>query len=208
MPSLIFQQIYKTNRSRGGYALTELELPGVCGRRMSASSSVIASMIKNINACCSTFVQLFNEKYGRTSLFVMAIWMTSAFVFHGLTIYISEYSKAIEQNYYNQLTVNTSFDLLRRTISIRFSILQVTKFNFTYRNVNFQTSLDNMVFDRCTFQNCTFRRLYTNHVLFNNSVLENTEFASVKTSRTTFINSNLSEIKSVPLFCLTFWKFI
>lgn len=104
---IVLQQIYKTNRTRGGYALTELELPGVCGRRMSASSSVIASMIKNINACCSTFVQLFNEKYGRTSLFLMAIWLTSAFVFHGLTIYISEYSKAIEQNYYNQLTVSS-----------------------------------------------------------------------------------------------------
>lgn len=80
---------------------------------MSASSSVIASMIKNVNACCSTFVQLFNEKYGRTSLFLMAIWMTSAFVFHGLTIYISEYSKAIEQSYYNQLTVNALLVLFR-----------------------------------------------------------------------------------------------
>lgn len=84
---------------------------------------------------------------------------------------------------------------------IHFSISQVTKFNFTYRNVNFQTSLDNMIFDRCTFQNCTFRRIYTNHVLFNNSLLENTEFASVKTSRTSFINSKLNEMKSVRLFC-------
>lgn len=54
-----------------------------------------------------------------------------------------------------------------------------------------------MIFDHCTFQNCTFRRLYMNHVLFNSSMLFNTEFASVKTSRTTFINSKLYEMKSV-----------
>lgn len=101
-----YQQIYKTNRSRGGYALTELELPGVRGRRLSTPSSVLASMIHNLSACCNTFVQLYNEKYGRTTLLLMGSWMASAFVFHGLTTYISDYSQAVEKGYYNRLTVN------------------------------------------------------------------------------------------------------
>lgn len=102
------QQIYKTNRSRGGYALTELELPGVRTRRVSTPSTVLASMLNNVYACCSTFVQLYNEKYSRTTYLLMATWFAAVFVFHGLTIYISEYSKAVEVNYYNRLTVSMS----------------------------------------------------------------------------------------------------
>lgn len=100
------QQIYKTNRSRGAYALTELELPGVRARRVSTPTSVLASMVNNVYACCSTFVQLYNEKYSRTTYLLMATWFAAVFVFHGLTIYISEYSKGVETNYYNRLTVS------------------------------------------------------------------------------------------------------
>lgn len=103
-----FQQIYKTNRSRGGYALTELELPGVRTRRVSTPSSVLASMLNNVYACCGTFVQLYNGKYSRTTYILMSCWFASVFVFHGLTIYISEYSKAVEANFYNRLTVSFS----------------------------------------------------------------------------------------------------
>lgn len=86
--------------------MTELELPGVRTRRVSTPSSVLAAMINNVYSCCSTFVQLYNGKYGRTTYLLMATWFASVFVFHGLTIYISEYSKAVEANYYNRLTVS------------------------------------------------------------------------------------------------------
>lgn len=104
-----YQQIFKNNRSGGGYALTELELPGVRTRRVSTPSSVLAAMVHNVYACCSTFVQLYNEKYSRTTYLLMATWFAAVFVFHGLTIYISEYSKAIETNYYNRVTVSNHF---------------------------------------------------------------------------------------------------
>lgn len=81
-------------------------MPGVRTRRVSTPSSVLASMVNNVYACCSTFVQLYNGKYGRTTYLLMATWFASVFVFHGLTIYISEYSKAVEANYYNRLTVS------------------------------------------------------------------------------------------------------
>lgn len=103
---LVRQQIYKTNRSRDGYALTELELPSVRSRRASTPSSVLASMVHNIYACCSTFVQLYNEKYSRTTYLLMGTWFASIFVFHGLTVYISQYSKAIETTYYNHNQVS------------------------------------------------------------------------------------------------------
>lgn len=106
------QQIYKTNRSRGGYALTELELPPIRARRVSTPSSVFASILNNIYACSSTFVQLYNEKYSRTTYMLMATWFASVFVFHGLTIYISEYSKEVEVNYYNRLTVSVLLTLI------------------------------------------------------------------------------------------------
>lgn len=89
--------------------MTELELPPVRARRVSTPSSVLASILNNIYSCCSTFVQLYNEKYTRTTWLLMATWFASVFVFHGLTIYISEYSKEVEANYYNRLTVGVLF---------------------------------------------------------------------------------------------------
>lgn len=101
-----YQQIFKTNRAGGGYALTELELPGVRTRRPSTPSSIIAAIVHNIYACCGTFVQLYNQKYCRTTYLLMATWFAAVFVFHGMTIYISEYSKAIQTNYYIRNTVS------------------------------------------------------------------------------------------------------
>lgn len=92
--------------------MTELELPGVRARRVSTPSTVLASMLNNVYACCSTFVQLYNPKHSRTTYLLMATWFASIFVFHGLTIYISEYSKGFEQSYYNRLTVSiNSYEL-------------------------------------------------------------------------------------------------
>lgn len=86
--------------------MTELELPGVRTRRPSTPSSIIAAIVHNIYSCCGTFVQLYNEKYCRTTYLLMATWFAAVFVFHGLTIYISEYSKAIQMNYYIRNTVS------------------------------------------------------------------------------------------------------
>lgn len=83
-----------------------MELPPVRARRVSTPSSVLASMLNNIYSCSSTFVELYNQKYNRTTYLLMATWFASVFVFHGLTIYISEYSKEVEANYYNRLTVS------------------------------------------------------------------------------------------------------
>lgn len=100
------QQIYKTNRSRGGYALTELELPPVrpYGRRVSTPSSLLASIL-NI-ASFDTYVQLYSQKYSRTTYLLMATWLFSTFVMHGLLIHVANYSKQVEENYYNRLTVS------------------------------------------------------------------------------------------------------
>ena len=94
------------NRSRGGYALTELELPGIRNRRPSAPSSVLSAMAQSVVVYCNTFTQLYSHKYRQTTLLLLAAWTAAIFVFHGLTIYISDYSKAIEQNHYNRLTVS------------------------------------------------------------------------------------------------------
>lgn len=91
--------------------MTELELPPVRARRVSTPSSVLASMLNNIYSCSSTFVQLYNDKYSRTTYLLMATWFAAVFVFHGLTIYISEYSKEVEANYYNRLTVSILYSI-------------------------------------------------------------------------------------------------
>lgn len=79
---------------------------------------------------------------------------------------------------------------------------KITKFNITYRNSNFQSSLDNTIFDQCHFENCTFRRLFISHVLFHNSSFKYTEFTNVKTSRTEFRNSTLDYTKYVQYSCI------
>lgn len=167
-------------------------------------------MLNNVYACCSTFVQLYNPKHSRTTYLLMATWFASIFVFHGLTIYISEYSKGFEASYYNRLTVriNSYIKIIFKKMNcwkyfaffFRFNYFfqckkKITQLNVTYKNANFQTSLDNTIFDQCHFENCTFRRLFMNHVLFHKSFFKYTEFSNVKTSRTEFRNSTLEDVK-------------
>jgi MFS transporter, VNT family, synaptic vesicle glycoprotein 2 len=45
----IYQKIYRSNRTRGGYSLTELELPGARGHRQNPPTSVLAGMAHSIN---------------------------------------------------------------------------------------------------------------------------------------------------------------
>lgn len=104
-----YQQIFKTNRAGGEQSLTELELPGVRARRPSTPSSIIAAIVHNVCTCCRSFVQLYNEKYCKTTYLLMATWFAALFVFHGLTIYISDYSKATQTLYYDRTTVSIYF---------------------------------------------------------------------------------------------------
>lgn len=100
------QRIYRSNRSRGGYALTELELPAVRGQRITAPASVLAGMAYSVNMFCGSYLQLFKKRNLRTTLLLLAAWTLAIFVYHGMTIYIAEHSKTIEIDTYDRQTVS------------------------------------------------------------------------------------------------------
>lgn len=100
------QRIYRSNRSRSGYTLTELELPGARGQRNCAPpASVLAGMAHSVNMFCGSFFQLFKKRFMRSTMLFLMAWTTATFVLHGLTVYIAEHTKAAETMRYNHETV-------------------------------------------------------------------------------------------------------
>lgn len=114
----MFQKIYQNNRTRGGYSLTELELPGTRTHR-NLPTSVLQEMATSVALFFGSFFQLFNVVNLKRTLLLFAAWMATIFIYHGLTIYIAEYSKSTESENYYRNTVN----LFSLTISTRSYIL-------------------------------------------------------------------------------------
>ncbi|XP_055635000.1 synaptic vesicle glycoprotein 2A-like [Toxorhynchites rutilus septentrionalis] len=169
----IYQKIYQNNRTRGGYSLTELELPGTRTHR-NLPSSVLQEMATSITLFFGSFFQLFNKVNLRRTLLLFAAWTTTLLVYHGLTVYVAEYSKSLERENYSRNTIN--------------------KDNVSYENIEFNKSIENTVYTNCRFMNCTFRRMFISHVVFNNCTFQDTEFTNVKTSRTQFKFSILDDV--------------
>lgn len=169
----IYQKIYQSNRTRGGYALTELELPGTRTHR-NQPTSVLQEMATSVALFFESFFQLFNVVNLKRTLLLFIAWTATIFVYHGLTIYIAEYSKSTESENYYQNTI--------------------TKDNKSFENADFNKSIENMVYTNCHFVNCTFRRMFMSHVTFNNCTFTGTEFTNVKTSRTQFKFSILENV--------------
>uniref|UniRef100_A0A336N197 CSON009553 protein n=1 Tax=Culicoides sonorensis TaxID=179676 RepID=A0A336N197_CULSO len=172
----VYQNIYKTNRARGGYTLTELELPGPRFRHITPPS-VLADMAKSCSLFFGSFSQLFKKSYIKTTVLLVTAWAATIFVYTGLAIYTSKHSKETSAGYYFRNTIITS--------------------NRTYRNSYFNTSMDNQIYSNCTFLNTTFRDLYMTHITFLNSTFTNTEFSNVKTSGTVFEYSTLDSVSLI-----------
>lgn len=122
----VYQNIYKTNRTnRGGYTLTELELPGSRFRHISPPS-VLADMAISCSLVSFLFVfqkdhllmlsilfqffgsftHLFRRSYIKTTILLLAAWACTIFVFTGLTIFTSKHSKETSAGYYFRNTVS------------------------------------------------------------------------------------------------------
>lgn len=172
----VYQRIYRNNKVPGGCALlTELEMPAVRNPRHSQPASVLAGMAHSINMYWDSFAELFGRRHRRETLLMLVAWTAAVFVYHGLTVYIVQYSKRLETEAYNRRTTAET--------------------NRTFESVDFNVSIENVVFGECRFENCTFRRVFLNHVQFNNCSFTDTEFANVKTSGTRFVDSVLDDVR-------------
>lgn len=172
----IYQKIYRNNRTRGGYSLTELELPGV-RRRTTAPPSVLAEMAQSINLFCESFVQIFNKTHFKTTIILLVTWSIVIFIYHGMTFYIVHYTKRIQEDEYSNHTVRRESE--------------------HYDTHLFNMSLDNIIYTDCIFINCTFSRIFLSHIQFINCSFIDTEFTNVKTSRTFFHNSSFDEVRFI-----------
>lgn len=75
----IYQRIYRQNRSRGGYSLTELELPALRNHRQ-VSSSVVDEIFQSFHQYFGGFLQLFNKSYMQTTIFIICVWFSGDFL--------------------------------------------------------------------------------------------------------------------------------
>lgn len=101
----IYQKIYRSNRIRGGYSLTELELPGT-RHRHNTPPSVLDGMAQTMHLFFYGFVQIFKSSMFQTTMALMLTWGLVIFVYHGLTIYVTEFSKRVKIDEYNNETVS------------------------------------------------------------------------------------------------------
>lgn len=171
----IYQRIYRNNQAHGGYGLTELEMPTVRSQRNASPASVLAGMAHSVNMYWGSFAQLFGRRHRRDTLLMLGAWTAALLAYHGMTVYVMRYSEHVE--------------------TVGWNGRRVTEVNRTYESVEFNASIENVVFSECYFRNCTFRRLFLNHVQFHNCSFLNTEFANVKTSRSRFENSVLDDVR-------------
>lgn len=64
-------------------------------------------------------------------------------------------------------------------------------YNVNYSDLDFNATIENVLYSDCLFKNSTFTHLNLNHVEFFNCIFDEVEFSNVKSSITVFKNSTI-----------------
>lgn len=171
----VYQKMFHTNRSKGTYSLTELEMPANHRSHFNSNISVLGEMAKNIKTYFKSYIRIFNNNYMKQTVLLIICATSSTFVFQGLSIFSIKHLTAIDElNYQNQAN---------------------TKYNVKFDDIHFNLSLENINYVNSSFVNCTFARMYFNHVQFIGCNFTNSEFTNIRAGRTKFINSTFNTIR-------------
>lgn len=119
----VYQRIFQSNKVTNASCLTELELPGsqyhhtvatsvITSMKISIIKVIFMTYYEFIQDCCfppqfiNSFCQLFQRNHIKTTVLLIVIWISSLFIFSGLTTYTIEYTKAIAIQRYQHNTVS------------------------------------------------------------------------------------------------------
>jgi len=115
----------------------------------------------------------FASNQRRATLPLLVTWVFAAFGFYGLSLWFPEYVKLLKGN-----------DFKERASTLT---------NVSYINVQFNHSIENVIYTNSTFTNVRFDNLILSHVLFDSCAFQEVTFTRIKSSRSLFRNSSIIE---------------
>ncbi|KAG8183292.1 hypothetical protein JTE90_025992 [Oedothorax gibbosus] len=178
----IYKQIFAWNNSvKNGeeYQLAELEIPGkrpTVHVTIPANRGILKEMLRSLELCWSNITGVFSSPHTFLTLFLLVVWATASFGFYGISIWLHEYTKVLEDIDYESRTLKES-NLVIDTQNFSSAIENTHFTNLSFINVRFVQSLINhCTFFNCSFVHCSFSNIRTSKTLFSNCEFHQTEF--------------------------------
>lgn len=201
---MLYQQMYKWNASRSAqYQLTELELPRkVVSSKPPPSKSVWNQMTYNVRQYFETLQQLGLRQNFTPLVLLSLTWAAIGFSYYGMSIWVPEQLQNLKDaNYFSWATIIKDKVVHLKTYHGRLE-------NQQFENVTFDTSLfSNIVLSHITFKNCTFNftdfsSVHSSKTYFIDSVLENSRIYDADFTPENFVNTqqiNVTYLSPKPL---------
>jgi len=115
----------------------------------------------------------FASNQRRATLPLLVTWVFASFGFYGLSLWFPEYVKLLKGN-----------DFKERALTLT---------NVSYTDVQFNHSIENVIYTHSNFTNVRFDNLILSHVLFDSCHFQEVSFTRIKSSRSLFRNSSIIE---------------
>jgi len=115
--------------------------------------------------------KIFAPNQRRVTLPLLVTWVFASFGFYGLSLWFPEYVKLLQGN-----------DFKGRATSLT---------SVSYANVQFNHSIENVIYTDSHFTNVRFDNLILSHVLFDSCTFQEVSFTRIKSSRSLFRNSTI-----------------
>ncbi|GFT03712.1 synaptic vesicle glycoprotein 2B [Trichonephila clavipes] len=178
----VYKQIFSWNnavKSGEEYQLTELEVPGkrpTVHVSIPSNRGILREMLRSVENCWNNISGVFASPHTFLTLFLLVIWTTTSFGFYGISIWLHEYTKVIEDNDFESRTIKQA-DTIVEDKNLNTTLENTHFTNLSFINVRFvQTLINHCTFYNCSFTNCTFSNIRTSRTYFRNCEFIQTEF--------------------------------
>ncbi|XP_066270214.1 synaptic vesicle glycoprotein 2C-like [Branchiostoma lanceolatum] len=139
-------------------------------------------------------IALFKKDYRRTTLLLLAVWISLAFGYFGLIVWFPEMIKHIQiQRYLGE--TDQLYDQSVANINVTKDFQNRAYYNSNFTNVCFDSlNIKHVTFSNCFFTNCSFNKVSSSELFFKDSRISNTifnytDFFDYKFVRTVLDNS-------------------
>ncbi|EFX65790.1 hypothetical protein DAPPUDRAFT_65198 [Daphnia pulex] len=119
----------------------------------------------------SLISKIFAANHRRATLPIIVTWVFASFGYYGLSLWFPEYVKYLKGQ--------------------DFKLKASTLMNVSYSDIQFNQSIENMIYVNGRFTNVRFQNLILNHVVFDSCHFEQVSFIKIKSSRSLFRNSTI-----------------
>ncbi|KAI9559572.1 hypothetical protein GHT06_013577 [Daphnia sinensis] len=124
------------------------------------------------NECFGSLIsKIFAANHRRATLPLLVTWMFASFGYYGLSLWFPEYVKYLK---------GQDFKLKSSTLA-----------NVSYADIQFNQSMENVIYVNGRFTNVRFENLILNHVVFDSCYFDRVSFIKIKSSRSLFRNSTI-----------------